>query len=108
MFPTDLSNYENIIPEICFSKRLREIKKVVVINDQYKPGDTVYTNDQIKYDLIKNLELNPGAVKILSEVPLRLRDYSKKRCEKVKVKNSHFVSFQRIDETNSFILLQHG
>lgn len=67
LIAADLSNYENIVPEISFSKRLREIKKVIVVNDQFEEGQSIYTNHEIKYDLIKNLEVTSSKIKVLEE-----------------------------------------
>jgi membrane-bound lytic murein transglycosylase MltF len=67
LIAADLSNYENIVPEISFSKRLREIKKVLVVNEQYKTGDYFYSNSTIKYSLIKSLQLKPSELKVLSD-----------------------------------------
>jgi len=67
LIAADLSNYENIVPEISFSRRLREIKKVLVINDQYKENDEFYANTHLKYSLVKSLSLEPNKLEVLSD-----------------------------------------
>jgi len=55
----DLSSYENLIPEIAFSSRLREIKKVLLVNEQYKADDMIYSVGKVHYSTLKNLGVSP-------------------------------------------------
>ena len=71
LIAADLSYLENITPNVIFSSRIRNLKKVILVNTQYENGNKIVIPRSLRYSLLRELKISAAEVKY---APIDLSD----------------------------------